>query len=283
MSKVILVLSDALRDDVALRHMGYLEHLVERRHATRYTAVAEMPTMSRPNYETVHTGVPCTVHGITNNYIVRRSSVPNVFQHARGSGKSTAASAYFWFSELYNHAPFDPVEHREVDDESLDIQHGRFYFFSGGNGIGYPDVDVFSAGAMLARRYFPDYLLIHPMMNDALGEEFGGDSYQYRRNVIAQDTILANLIPPVLTAGYTVLVTGDHGMCDDPSTHGGSIPQVRNVPLYIIPSDGRGNGNTRQTVSQLQIAPTILSLLGLTIPETMRAAPIPVGETEDVQ
>jgi predicted AlkP superfamily pyrophosphatase or phosphodiesterase len=272
MDKVILVLSDALRDDTARAHMGYLEHLVEVKAATRYTCIAEMPSMSRPNYETVHTGVPCTVHGITSNYQVRPSIMPNVFSQARAHGKVTAASAYCWFSELYNRAPYDPVMHREVDDPALNIQHGRFYYYDGGDGTGYPDVDCFAAGGMLMAKFQPDYLLIHPMMNDALGEKFGGDSVPYRRNVIAQDVILATLIPQALALGYTILVTGDHGMSDDASTHGGSTPQVRHVPMYVVPADGAGRGDTGERISQLQIAPTVCHLLGIPIPDTMKAA-----------
>jgi predicted AlkP superfamily pyrophosphatase or phosphodiesterase len=276
MAKVILILCDALRDDVAAAQMGYLEHLVERSLATRYTAIAEMPTMSRPNYETVHTGVPCSVHGITNNYLVRPSNMPNIFSAAREQGKVTAASAYYWFSELYNGVPYDPVDHREVDDDTLNIQHGRFYYQSGSNGDGYPDVEVFAAGAMLARKFYPDYLLIHPMMMDAFGERYGGDSTEYRKNAIAQDVMIANIVPPVLAAGYTVIVTADHGMNDDPSTHGGSTSQVRHVPFYMIPPDGVGSGNSFQKVSQLQIAPTVCKLLDIPIPDTMKSKPIEV-------
>jgi predicted AlkP superfamily pyrophosphatase or phosphodiesterase len=58
MGKVVMVVSDALRDDTARAQMGYLQHLVEAGRATRFTVVAELPTMSRPLYETLHTGVP---------------------------------------------------------------------------------------------------------------------------------------------------------------------------------------------------------------------------------
>jgi len=57
---------------------------------------------------------------------VRCSTKPNVFRCAREAVKTTAAAAYYWFSELYNHAPFDRIDDRETDDGSLSIQHGRF-------------------------------------------------------------------------------------------------------------------------------------------------------------
>jgi arylsulfatase A-like enzyme len=49
---------------------------------------------------------------------------------------------------------------------------------------------------------------------------------------------------------------------------------MRNVPLYIIKPDGKGEGKRNETLSQLQIAPTVLELLGVAIPETMKAAVI---------
>lgn len=271
MSKVILVLSDALRYDVAVSHMGYLGHLVETRLASLYKVIGELPSMSRPMYETIHTGLPVSEHGVTSNYLVRRSLKPNIFQCAVQAGKTTAAAAYSWFSELYNRAPYDLIEDREVDDESLLIQHGRFY-----SEDDYPDVELFADGAMLARRFDPDYLLIHPMGMDYTGEKYGADTPQYRSQAIRQDVILASLIPEWLGRGFTVLVTGDHGINAD-GAHGGTTPDVREVPLFLISPGLPGAGDTGATVSHLQFAPTICWLLGLPIPDTMKGKPLLEG------
>ncbi|HSB88607.1 MAG TPA: alkaline phosphatase family protein [Anaerolineales bacterium] len=268
MGKVVMVVSDALRDDTARAQMGYLQHLVEAGRATRYTVVAELPTMSRPLYETLHTGVPVSVHGVTNNLIVRRSTMPNVFEEAVKHGRTTGASAYGWFSELYNRAPYDRIADREVDDPGLGIQHGRFYMEDN-----MPDREVFLAGASVILKYQPDYVLIHPMGMDHLGESYGSDSPEYRNNAIFQDMALANLIPGWLERGYTVLVTADHGINND-RLHGGTLPDVRHVPLYWIPKDGRGGGDSGRQVPQLSVAPTLCSLLGIPIPKTMQGSAI---------
>ena len=264
MGKVVMVVSDALRDDTARHQMGYLQHLVEAGRATRYTVVAELPTMSRPLYETLHTGVPVSVHGVTNNLVVRRSIMSNVFEEAVRHGLTTGASAYGWFSELYNRAPYDRIADREVDDPALGIQHGRFYMEDN-----MPDREVFAAGASIVHKYQPDYVLIHPMGMDYLGETYGSDSPQYRNNAIFQDMALANLIPGWLERGYTVLVTADHGINND-KLHGGTLPDVRHVPLYRIPPDGRGRGDTGQQVAQLSMAPTLCRLLEVPVPKTMQ-------------
>jgi bisphosphoglycerate-independent phosphoglycerate mutase (AlkP superfamily) len=85
--------------------------------------------------------------------------------------------------------------------------------------------------------------------------------------------ILADRIPAWLGAGYHVLVTADHGINND-RLHGGTRPEVRHVPLYLIPPDGAGRGDTRRQVPQLAMAPTVCRLLKLPIPRTMKARPL---------
>ena len=264
-SKVILVVSDGLRYDTAVESMGYLGHLVEARRASLYKVQGEMPSLSRPMYETIHTGLPVSQHGIVSNLVVRRSNQPNIFSAAVASGRSTAGAAYGWFSELYNRAPYDRVQDREVDDPSLLIQHGRFYIEDD-----YPDAELFASAAMLVRRFSPDYLLVHPMGVDNAGELHGSDSPQYRSHVLRQDVMLATLILEWNGLGYTVLVTGDHGMNAD-GDHGGSTPDVREVPLFLVGPAISGKGNTGRTISQLQLAPTVLRLLDVPIPDSMTA------------
>jgi predicted AlkP superfamily pyrophosphatase or phosphodiesterase len=250
MSKVILIMSDALRYDVARSHMGFLGHLVETKQATLYKIVGELPSMSRPMYETIHTGVPTSTHGIIANTINRRSSMPNVFQCVVEAGKVTAAVAYYWVSELYNRAPFDWIDDKEVDDE-----------------------ESFASAASLVRRFSPDYLLLHPVMMDYTGETYGSDSSQYRRQAIKQDVLLGTVFMEWRERGYTLLITGDHGINSD-GHHGGTTPEQREVPLFIIHPDGQGKGDTGETVSHLNIAPTILKLLDIPIPSSMKMKPL---------
>jgi predicted AlkP superfamily pyrophosphatase or phosphodiesterase len=202
--------------------------------------------------------------------VVRRSTKPNVFEAAVQAGKTTAAAAYYWFSELYNHAPYNYIDDCEVDDDSLPIQHGRFYTQDD-----FPDFDLFLIAANLVRRFSPDYMLLHPMGMDYVGERFGGESGEYRNHAIRQDMWLAIHLAEWAARGYTLLVTGDHGMNAD-RLHGGTTPSVRDVPLYLIRPGQTGLGLVEPPVSMLQIAPTICQLLGIPIPETMKAMTIPL-------
>jgi len=268
MNKVILIMSDALRYDTAVANMGFLGHLVENKLASLYKIIGELPSMSRPMYETIHTGVPVIEHGVVSNAIVRLSNKPSIFGLAHSAGLTTAAAAYCWVSELYNRAPYDPVEDREVDDPSLPIQHGRFY-----SRDEYPDEELIYDAAMLVRRFNPDYLLLHPMGMDYFGETFGSESREYLINAVRQDVWLAPFLTEWMEKGYTVMITGDHGI-NAHRFHGGPTPDMRNVPLFLIRPGIQGAGDTGETISHLQIAPTVVTLLGLTIPSTMKASPL---------
>lgn len=268
MSKVILVLSDALRYDVAKDNMGFLMHLVENKKANLYKIIGELPSMSRPMYETIHTGMSSSEHGIVANSIVRLSNKPNLFQIIKNAGKVTAAAAYYWYSELYNRAPYNYIDDKEVDDETLSIQHGRFY-----SQDEYPDFELFMSAAHLVRKFSPDYLLLHPMGMDYHGETFGSDTKEYRNHAIYQDSKLAPLIVEWQERGYTIFVTGDHGINAD-GGHGGSTSAQRDVPFFVIQPTGAGRGDTGEIISHLQIAPTILHLLNISIPETMKHLPL---------
>jgi len=268
LNKVILVLSDGLRYDTAVTGMGYLGHLVETKLASLYKVTGELPTRSRPMYETIHTGLPVNVHGIVSNLVVRLSSQPNLFRLAVAAGKTTAAAAYFWFSELYNHSPYDRIDDREVDDESFPIQHGRFYTQDE-----YPDIELFATAGMLVRKFNPDYLLVHPMGMDNTGENFGANSAEYRNHAIHQDAWLATYLAEWMEHGFCIMVTGDHGINAD-GGHGGTSPELREVPLFLFRPGIAGLGDTHEVVSQLQIAPTLCKLLGIEIPKTMKSAPL---------
>lgn len=268
MDKVVLVLCDGLGDDVARERMGYLELLVEERRATRFTSRAVLPTVSRPNYESLHTGVTPLEHGVVSNHIVRRSNHPNVFELATKAGLTTAAVSYSWFSELYHEAPYEPFVHAEYDDGDAGITHGRFY-----NDVRQPDSDVVARSVLLATRMAPSYLLVHPIAVDHAGHMHGRNSDEYAHAVTHLGDELAAAVPAWIALGYSVVITADHGH-DQHRYHGGTTDDVRNTPLYMIGESSSGRGDTGDTVSHLQIAPTICERLGLPIPATMRAGTI---------
>lgn len=259
---IVLIVLDGLRFDVAQTQMGYLNHLVEVGQASLHCIRAELPTLSRPLYEVLLTGTPVTVNGITANDVVRPSHQTSVFHLATQAGLTTAAAAYSWFSELYNGCPFEGWRDRQQHDNTRPIQHGLFYWDDG-----YPDSHLLADAELLRRDHQPDFLLVHPMGIDYTGHQFSGESTEYRIKAIATDSLLSHYLPRWLDAGYTILITADHGMNAD-GMHGGTLPDVREVPLFCL-GQSFEPGAYLEPLTQLAIAPLVCQLLGLPIPPAM--------------
>lgn len=256
--KVILVVLDGLSYSVAHHCMGYLNGLINANSATLYKMECALPSLSRPLYECILTGVPPVKSGIVNNEIVRLSHFDSIFSLAHKAGKITAAAAYYWVSELYNRAPFVSTRDRFTHDSQLPIQHGCFY-----QADHYPDDHLFIDAEYLRTQYEPDFLLIHPMNIDDTGHKFGLDSPQYRNTARKADIILSNHIPTWIEQGYQIIVTSDHGMNNDHS-HGGTLPEECQVPLFVI---GKQFSHSPQCdINQTDICGTVCTLLGLSPP-----------------
>lgn len=228
--KSILVVLDGLNYQVAQDAMGYLQAQCAAGRGRLYQLECELPSLSRPLYECILTGITPVESGIVHNHVDRLSTQRSIFHYARDAGLTTAAAAYHWVSELYNCTPFDPPRDRHTSDESLAIQHGHFYYDDA-----YPDSHLFDDAESLRRRHDPDFLLIHPMNIDDAGHKFGLSTPQYRNKARTADGILSHYLGDWLEAGYQVIVTADHGMNDDRS-HGGILPEERQVPLFVFGS-----------------------------------------------
>ena len=79
MKKTVFVLLDACQYEAGTRNLGYLEHMVEVKRAAKYKVRGELPSLSRPIYATLLTGVPVFEHGITTNDIKDTLALDSVF------------------------------------------------------------------------------------------------------------------------------------------------------------------------------------------------------------
>lgn len=267
MKKVILVMIDAQGFETAVQRAGFLEHLCEVGLAAKYRVACGLPSSSRPMYETILTGLPVSEHGIYSNQTVRRSTSENLFALTRRHGRTNAAAAYGWVSELYtDHAPFDVFRDRMQLDGSGDIDHGIFYIEDT-----YPDSHLYADGEMLRQMYHPDFLLIHPMNVDDMGHRHTAASREYGHASEVSFDQIAILFDRWREDGYDLLVTGDHGM-DLLGMHGGNETIQREVPLYIVSDTAEPGDYTDHAISNLNIAPFICDLLEIPRGEHMISA-----------
>lgn len=229
LKKLIFVLLDGLNNKQS-NLMGYMNALVKSGLAIRGRVSSEMPSLSRPLYETLLTGKTPVEHGVVNNSISRLSREESIFSLCRKANLKTGAAAYYWISELYNSTPFNRIEDTYTEDSDKNIQYGIFYTLDH-----YPDENVFLDGEYIRRKSNPDFLMIHSMNIDDKGHKNGSESSQYRNAVRNVDGILSNFVPRWIEEGYTIIVTSDHGMSYD-GNHSGSAEEEAEVPFWLINS-----------------------------------------------
>jgi predicted AlkP superfamily pyrophosphatase or phosphodiesterase len=112
--------------------------------------------------------------------------------------------------------------------------------------------------------------MLHTCTLDSMGHRFFHDCQQMDDACGMMDEMLAPFITRWLESGYEIIVTADHGQ-DARGHHGGRDPLQQETALYYF---GSAEGPASETViDQLQIAPTILSRLGVPIPASMTARP----------
>lgn len=270
MNKVCLIVIDGLRDDTARAACHSLMSAVAEHKAQIRTMRACLPTLSAPLYETLHTGRPPNEHGLLDNEGLRPSSDPSVFSQVKAAGGRCGVVGHCYFHTLFGGSPFDPFSHVEVNDPDAAIAHARYYSMDGydaDNGVQPAEIDLCAQAWVLADRHAPDYLLLHSSSCDTLGHAHTGLGRAYVRQAEKVDTALAQLIPRLSARGYHVLVTADHGM-DAEGNHGGDAPSVRHVPFLSFA--GRLKSGPGEILDQCCVAPTILALMGLSRPQTMR-------------
>ena len=270
MAKVCLVIVDGMGFDACVAQCGYLEGSVEAGIAQRWAMQACLPTISAALYETIHTGLAPHEHGILGNEHLRESLHDNIFNTAKSAAKITAVVAHSYFHTLYGGSVFDPFLHGEINDPNAPIPYARYYSMQGyrkENSCVPSETDLCAQAWALTQLHQPDYLLLHSSSVDTLGHWFTGDSPQYRIQISIVDNALSRLIPRLIDNDYEVIVTADHGINAD-GHHGGTQSVLRTVPFYYFGSNTGPESD--QTLDQRAIAPTILKLMGLDIPQSMR-------------
>ncbi|PSM17563.1 MULTISPECIES: alkaline phosphatase family protein [Nitratireductor] len=272
-SKLLLIVLDGVPWRNWRRLFGNLEGWVQSGEARVWKMRAVLPSISACCYASIHTGVPPQVHGILSNEVRFRVAQPDIFSEVTKAGGKTGAVTHSYWSEFFNRHPFDFVGDIEYDEPAGPIAHGRFHTMTGyghDNQMTPSDVDLFATLSMLAARHGIDYGILHTCTLDSMGHRFGHDNTPMDHACAVMDGMLAAFLPRWLEAGYEVIVTADHGQTDR-GHHGGREDLQQDFALYYFgPAAGPDDD---MLLDQLQLAPTILTRLGVPVPATMSARP----------
>lgn len=217
--------------------MSAIAHLRER--GACHRTLIGVPTVSRPVYAAISTGLEQDRSGVRSNDDGGPLSAESVWDLARAAGLEVAAiSELPWWRELFPRG----FSRYQLGEES----------------------DDFFAAAPAA-----DLLLIHPLYIDEAGHTHGAASDEYAEAVARADRELAAFLRGLDLTRDLVIVTGDHGHAAR-GGHGGSQEEIAHVLTCYA---GRGvRPAPREGLMRVSaVGPSLALLLGLPFPAHMRA------------
>ena len=235
--RVILVVVDGLSESRS-HDLPFIDALAGQ--GVRGVARAELPTMSRPNYVALMTGVPPVHSGVRGNGTDRVVELDSLFTRVRSAGMRSFV--------VTDDAPGMGVLF------ARDLDEATYAPWTGG----------FLRGARSAVGSGHDFVLLLPGAVDIAGHEHGGASVAYRRAALVVDGELRAALSGLDLRRDTVIVTSDHGHLPG-GGHGGAEDDVVRVPL-VMAGAGIKPDALIAGARLVDIAPTVAALLGIPAP-----------------
>ncbi len=254
--RVVMVVIDGLGIDES--YLPYLDELRARGAAT--SARVPYPTISRPNYVTLLSGVPPADSGVRANRVRIPVTLDTVLDRARVAGMRVAtASDYGMLPALFVRGASSLDAVRWTDDNQpvppawwpVDVAERSD--------------SLAELGPVIARLIASDAALITALVLDVdrAGHAHGVGA-DYRTAARDTDAMLRTAFAHIDFSRDAVIVTADHGHVA-PGGHGGTERDVSNVPVVlagagVVPHAIAGDARS------IDIAPTVAALLGLPSP-----------------
>lgn len=245
-SPTILIMIDGLRPDARLHcNLPNFEAL-RARSAWSLGAQSVMPCITLPCHTSIFHSVPPSRHGITQNlWQPMARPVPGLFDVAKAANKICAS--------IYNWEPLRDLGRPEALDfawyQNLTYQHDG------------DDILTDAALEHLARR-MPDFAFIYLGTVDTAGHYYGWMSEGYLAQAERVDGNLGRILA-ALPKDAHVLLQADHGGHD--RNHGENVPEDMTIP-WMVAGPKVTPGEISEQVTLLDTAPTLATLMGLTIP-----------------
>ncbi|MGC8855479.1 MAG: alkaline phosphatase family protein [Anaerolineae bacterium] len=255
--RLVFVLVDGLRLDTSLdvQVMPILNDL--RTHAATATMHSRPPSYSDPGYTVLLTGAwPELNDGPVMNLpydLTPTWTQDNLFSAAHRAGLRTAIAGLNWFEKLIPQEAVDQAFYTPLEDQLADRQ-------------------VTAAALDWLQKNAADFILIHLDQVDYAGHHEGGPR-DPRWNAAAQrvDSLLGEIVSALDLKRDTVLIVSDHGHILR-GGHGGNEPDVLTEPFVLV-----GAGiipGQYAAIQQSDVAPTLATLLGTSLPASSQGRPL---------
>ncbi len=254
---VILVTLDGVRPDAVQRtRTPHLDRMIAEG-ASTMAASSVMPTMTLPCHMSIFHSVPPARHGIlSNDYHPMARPVPGLFEALHRAGKRCAM--------LYSWEPLRDVA------RPLSLEYAYFQRLDFDN-LASADEPVVATAASLVGAGTYDFVFVYIGATDEIGHLHGWMSDAYLRQVEIADNQLGLLLD-AMQPDDAILVEADHGGHE--RTHGTDSPEDMTVPWLLMGAGVKRGVRLQSTVTLLDTAPTLLTLLGVDYPHEWEGKPI---------
>lgn len=193
-----------------------------------------LPSVSRPVYATISSGVEQARSGVRNNDETRPAPVDSLWDRARAAGLSVSfRSELAWWGQLFP----------QGFDRST---------------VGSASTNLFAAPLT------DDLTLIHPVYVDDLSHDHGRVSPQVRAALRRLDDELTRALDGLDLSRDLAVITSDHGH-REAGGHGGPSVEITQV-VTCFAGPGVRRENSYPHLDTRDIAPTLAVLLGVAIP-----------------
>ncbi len=253
--RVVLVLIDGLRDDVA-RQLPQMSALARRPDSVFRRSVTGVPSLSRPGAIAVLCGSGPEQSGFPLNESEGIVGVECLFDTVSQAGLGSAVGGVGEGFEARFHPPRTQVfaRHRSDDVSAYVPDDPESYQLA---------KEALATDASFVYVYFPDV--------DEESHLSGALSPQAQDAARTVDGFVGEIAASMDLSTQTLIVTSDHGHRDQ-GGHGGYEYLARRSPLLMV---GKGiAGGSTGDVSQTDIAPTVAALLGVARPRHAEGLPL---------
>ena len=226
------------------------------------------PTLSAPNWMSILTGMPIELHGMRDNSGKPKAepwdpNAPCVFSEVRRQEPDAfTVSAFTWDAFGWMHSTNAVSEVRHFDGPLAKY-------------------DAYAARAAATVDWVLSFLPRNPRLAfcyqgqaDLTGHRGGWGSPAYTNACRDVDANIGRIVEAYKTAGLwedtALILVADHG--GHGHNHGDATMECFEVP-FLVAGPAVTGLRLREPVLLIDTAPTILALLGLDIPDTMRGRP----------
>jgi len=257
--RVVLVVVDGL--GAGESHLAFLDEL--RRRGVDAVARVPYPTISRPNYVTILTGVPPRDSGVRANRVIAPVAVDSVMDRVRAAGMRVATA-----SDFGSLATLFLRNTGSIAGVDLDEHGGRVappapiaWPFDDARRVGSLD----ALGPAIVELAASDAGLVAVLVLDVdRAGHASGVGAEYRAAAVAVDRMLRGAFAGIDLSRDAVIVTADHGHVA-PGGHSGREREVSEVPL-VLAGAGIVPGAAARDARLIDVAPTVAALLGVPAP-----------------